>query len=83
LCRNLSRECLTRDARVYVIAMPARIRSFVCERHGFTTICINECLSPEARRKALEHELWHLEHDDLHSDLPTDLLEIRAHKEGG
>lgn len=69
------------DVRVYVIPMPPRVKSFLCLRNDFYTICINECLSPEARRKALKHELWHLEHDDLHSDLPTGLLEIRAHAE--
>lgn len=66
--------------RVYVIPMPPRIKSFVCDRDGFITICVNECLSREAKIKAYEHELWHLEHDDLHSDLPTGLLEIRAHE---
>lgn len=76
--RTLSKSVRT-DVRVYVIPMPARIKSFLCLRNDFYTICINECLSPEARKKAYEHELWHLEHDDLHSDLPTGLLEIRAH----
>lgn len=59
--------------------MPARIKSFLCLHNDFYTICINETLSPEARMKAYEHELWHLDHDDLHSGLPTGLLEIRAH----
>lgn len=80
--RNSLKKCPT-NMRVYVIPMPPRVKSFLCLRNDFYTICINECLSPEARQKAYEHELWHLEHDDLHSDLPTDLLEIRAHKEGG
>lgn len=76
--RNLS-EHIPTDVRVYVIPMPAKVRSFLCERNGCYTICINECLSEEARLKAYRHEIYHLEHDDLHSDLPTGLIEIRAH----
>lgn len=79
--QSLSKRNLT-DVRVYVVPLPPRIKSFICERNGYITICINECLSEDARVKAYEHELYHLEHDDLHSDLPTGLLEIRAHKEG-
>lgn len=77
--QNLSRRNLT-NLRVYVLPLPPRIKSFVCERNDFITICINEYLSEEARVKAYEHEMYHLEHDDLHSDLPTGLLEIRAHR---
>jgi hypothetical protein len=53
----------------------------MCEKDNYITICINEALSDDAKRRAYEHELWHLEHDDLYSDLPTGLIEIRAHKE--
>lgn len=77
--RDLLKRCPI-DARVYVVPLPARIRSFVCEKDDCITICINEALSEDARLKAYRHELYHLEHDDLHSELPTGLLEIRAHK---
>ena len=77
--RNLSKRNPT-DMRVYVVPLPPRIKSFICERNGYVTICINESLSPDARRRAYEHEMYHLEHDDLHSDLPTGLIEIRAHE---
>lgn len=30
--------------------------------------------------RAYKHEIDHLENDDLHSDLPTGLIEIRAHR---
>lgn len=79
--RSLSKRNLI-DVCVYVVPLPPRIKSFICERNGYVTICINECLSEDARIKAYEHEMYHLEHDDLHSDLSTGLLEIRAHKEG-
>jgi len=79
--RSLSKRNLT-DVRVYVVPLPSRIKSFICERNGYVTICINECLSEDARVKAYEHEMYHLEHDDLHSELSTGLIEIRAHKEG-
>ena len=78
--RSLSKRNLT-DVRVYVVPLPPRIKSFICERNGYVTICINECLSEDARVKAYEHEIYHLEHDDLHSDLSTGLIEIRAHEE--
>lgn len=78
--RSLSKRNLT-DARVYVVPLPPRIKSFICERNGYVTICINECLSEDARVKAYEHEMYHLEHDDLHSELSTGLIEIRAHEE--
>ena len=78
--RSLSKRNLT-DARVYVVPLPPRIKSFICERNGYVTICINECLSEDARVKAYEHEMYHLEHDDLHSDLSTGLIEIRAHEQ--
>ena len=80
LLQNSLKKCPT-DTRVYIVPLPPRIKSFLVKRNDFYTICVNECLSPEARMKAYEHELWHLEHDDLHSDLPTGLIEIRAHKE--
>jgi hypothetical protein len=32
---------------------------------GYPTIYINVYLSPEARREALDHELWHIEHGDM------------------
>ena len=79
MSRNSLKRCPT-DARVYLVPLPPRIRSFVCEKDNYITICINESLSPDARRRAYEHELYHLEHDDLHSDLPTGLIEIKAHK---
>ena len=78
--QSLSKRNLT-DVRVYVVPLPPRIKSFICERNGYVTICINECLSEDARVKAYEHEMYHLEHDDLHSDLSTGLIEIRAHEE--
>jgi len=78
--QSLSKRNLT-DVRVYVVPLPPRIKSFICERNGYVTICINECLSEDARVKAYEHEMYHLEHDDLHSELSTGLIEIRAHEQ--
>ncbi len=66
--------------RTHVIAMPARIKSFVVRKDDWYTICINECLCQEARLKAYKHELWHIEHEDFDTDKPTGLLEIKAHE---
>ena len=46
--------------------MPSRVRGFVQEDEaGNYTIFINEALSPEARDKAVRHELGHIRKNHL------------------
>lgn len=35
---------------------------------GFPNIYINDQLAPEAKRKAFDHEIRHLENDDFYND---------------
>ena len=41
----------------------------------FPNIYINDALSPEARRKAFEHEMDHLENDDFYNDRSIEEVE--------
>lgn len=71
------------NIRTYVISMPSRIRSFVVRKDGWYTICINETLCERARLEAYKHEIDHIMRGDFDSDLPTGLIEIRAHEMEG
>ena len=42
-------------------------------------ICLNSNVCPARQRKALDHELKHLEHDDLYSDEDASLIEGRMY----
>ena len=83
MLRNLSRRCQTENVRAYVVTMPAKIKSYVVRKDGWYTICINECLCRRARLEAYEHEIDHIENGDFDSDVPTGLIEIRAHEMEG
>lgn len=41
----------------------------------FPTIYINDQLAPEAKRRAFDHEMKHLENDDFHNDRPIAKIE--------
>lgn len=83
MSRNLSRRCPIENIRACIIAMPARIKSFVVRKDDWYTICINECLCQRARLEAYDHEIWHIENGDFDTDKPTGLLEIKAHQMEG
>ncbi len=85
MLRNSLRRCLIRhkapeNTRVYIIAMPKTISSFVVRKDDYYTICISDALTPEGRIIAYNHEVDHIFNGDFDSDEPTGLLEIRAHK---
>ncbi len=55
-----------------VVLMPFTGDIYACVRidnNGFPTIYINEALSPAAKRRALDHELGHLERGDFYNHL--------------
>ena len=52
-------------------------------KDGWYTICINETLCERARLEAYKHEIDHIMRGDFDSDLPTGLIEIRAHEMEG
>lgn len=46
-----------------------------CDEDGLYIIFINENLAPEAARKAMSHELEHIERDDMFNPLPISAVE--------
>ena len=42
---------------------------------GFANIYINDWLSPQARRKAFDHEIRHINNDDFYNDEPIEKIE--------
>lgn len=59
--------------------MPCTIPAFFKEdENGDYNIYINPKLSTEEQQEAVCHEIYHIEHDDLNSDLPLEFLESRA-----
>ena len=68
---------LTEDeCRVYMVQFPGDIKAAVrLDKDGFPSIYINDALSPAARRRALEHEIRHIEHNDHFNDLPIEEIE--------
>lgn len=79
MSKKLSTGCFE-DVNVYIVQLPPRIQSFVVRKDGVYTICISEALSEEARMKAYRHERFHIENGDFDSNLPTSMVEIRAHR---
>jgi len=84
LLRNSLRRCLRHkvpeNTRVYIVATPSTISSFVVRKDGWYTICISDALTPEGRIIAYNHEVDHITNGDFDSDEPTGLIEIRAHR---
>lgn len=64
------------DYRVYMVPLPGDINGAVTvDADGYPSVYINDLLSPEARRRALAHELHHIVRDDLYNDLPITEVE--------
>ena len=63
------------DCYVTVCPMPSHIKGLVKEVVDVQVILINEVLSDEAKAKALQHELRHLQRDDLHRDATIEEIE--------
>jgi len=71
---------LTPDIRVYIIEMPARIKSYTVEKDGFYTIIINSILAREQQVKEYDHEYKHIINGDFDKTCSVDMIEIYAHK---
>ena len=64
------------ECRVYLVPLPGTIKAAVrLAPDGFPSIYINDALAPEARRRALRHELQHIERDDFYNALPIEEIE--------
>lgn len=67
---------MTDEYRVYMMPFPGTIKAAVkVDAEGYPSIYINDALSPEARKRALKHELRHIERNDLYNDLPIEEVE--------
>ena len=63
------------DYKVYLVDLPGDLGGAIREDcDGFASIYINNALSPEAKRRVLEHELGHKARGDLYS--PGDIHKI-------
>ena len=61
---------------VRMIAFPGDIHGAVrLSEDGFANIYINDFLAPEAKRRAFEHEVKHVENDDFHNGKPIQDIE--------
>lgn len=59
---------------IRLVDLPTSVRALVAyDEDGFPTIIVNAHLSYNEQRRAVRHELKHIENDDAHqpTDLPT------------
>lgn len=63
------------DCYVTVCRLPGHVRGLVKEVHDARLVLINEDLSDEAKARTLQHELKHLQRDDLHRDAAIEEIE--------
>lgn len=71
---------ISSNIRVVLASMPARIRAYTVLVDGYYTIVLNDDLSPQAKHRACQHELMHIENGDFERSVSADLLEVRAHR---
>ena len=71
---------ISSNIRVVLASMPARIRAYTVLMDGYYTIVLNDDLSPQAKHRACQHELMHIENGDFERSVSADLLEVRAHR---
>ena len=64
------------DEAVRMVNLPGTIHGAVrISEDGFANIYINDQLSPQARRKAYDHERKHIDNDDFYNDEPIQKIE--------
>lgn len=74
---------MNRDYSIRIGTTAPGIDSYVVKYRDFYTIVISDSLSPEGRRDALSHEVFHIQNGDLDSDADPELMEIIAHRRDG
>ncbi len=66
----------TGEIQIKLLNLPCKIRAAHCHNEdGTWTVFLNARISDQAQRRSLWHELAHIHHRDLDSDLDTDLIE--------
>lgn len=67
------------DYRIEYIDLPVRVKGLVAlDDDGFPTILINARLSHDVQLATINHELEHIEHDDMYSDDDIRAVERRV-----
>lgn len=67
---------MTDEYKVYLVPFPGDIRAAVrLDAEGFPSIYINDKLSPEAKKRALMHELKHIQRDDIYNSMTLQEIE--------
>ena len=67
-----------RDFVVREVPFPYSVKSCVTPNNdGSFSIYINSKLSQDQKRKALDHEIDHIENDDFYNNKPIDKIERR------
>jgi hypothetical protein len=67
------------NIRTYLVNLPTRIPGMLTvDENGEPMIYLNARLSSVQHKLTYDHELKHLEHDDLNNDDPIELVEARA-----
>ena len=70
---------MTDDVFVYIVDLPDGVNEMVAPCLAGYTVYINDKLSPEGRREAYRHALYHIvNHDFEKSDVNE--IEVEAHK---
>lgn len=68
------------DYQVFMYDLPAKVYAFSVLNGDLSyTIFINDDLSPDAKKKALKHELKHIERGDFYSH-NVQFVEALAHR---
>jgi hypothetical protein len=74
---------MTDDVNIYVVDLPDGINEMVAPCLGGYTIYIDDKLSPEGKRRAYSHALYHIVNHDFEK-LDVNDIEVNAHrKENG
>ena len=72
----MSSEYLPReDCRITVCKLPPHVKGLCTVKGTEEIILINEDLSDEAKTRTLQHELRHLQRNDLHREAPIEEIE--------
>ena len=75
---------MTDDVNIYVVDLPDGIHEMVAPCLGGYTIYIDDKLSPEGKRSAYDHALYHINHHDFEKEDVNQIeLEAHAHTTGG
>ena len=70
---------MTDNVNIYVLDLPDGINEMVAPCLGGYTIYIDDKLSPEGKRKAYDHALYHINNNDFEKS-DVNQIEIEAHK---